>query len=433
MKTKYFYNLLFFPLLLVIVIPLYGQKSIDKVVRKERQINPGARVTISNKFADLTILSSKKDIAILETSLTVTTKSEKDTEKILEALEEIDFEGDASNIRLDLILFKNSVNIMGSKRLTLVNGNVIRFSEYKISHILYLPEQVNLNIDNKYGEIVIPAIIGWLQLNTYDGDTRAGNISGQVEIESKYSEIEIGTSEKLNLNLYDSEIEAGKTGDMTINTKYSDVDISEAGTTVISSYDDKINIKISTSVELNAKYTDYIFEKNHAMKMDLYDCNITGGSATELYVESKYSTVDIDRANKISLTSSYDDEFKLKELYVLVSHESKYTDYELDKLNQEMVLKGYDDNVIISKLDKEFTGLEFAGKYGDFTVSIDQSAAFNFIAELKYPHLDLPDDMKIRIKIKENSSLQMEASYGNVSEQSPVIMITGYEQSLNIR
>ncbi|MCK4344623.1 MAG: hypothetical protein KAX05_04995 [Bacteroidales bacterium] len=123
----------------------------------------------------------------------------------------------------------------------------------------------------------------------------------------------------------------------------------------------------------------------------------------------------------------------MKELYVLVCHESKYTNYELDKLYQEMVLKGYDDNVIISNLDNEFTGLEIAGKYGKFTVGIDQSAAFHFFAELKYPHLDLPDDLKIRTKIKESSSLQMEASYGNANEKSPVIRITGYDQTLNIR
>jgi len=66
-------------------------------------------------------------------------------------------------------------------------------------------------------------------------------------------------------------------------------------------------------------------------------------------------------------------------------------------------------------------------------MALDKELSFSFKADVKYGKFNINEEaMDVRRKIKEGSSLEMEAVKGKLSDGMSAIFVNGYEMSLTL-
>lgn len=200
----------------------------------------------------------------------------------------------------------------------------------------------------------------------------------------------------LSLNLYNDKLYTDDiNGDIKISAKYSDLKTTLAGKVIIDSYEGPFEIDNCINMEITSKYTDF---------------------------ENK-------NVKDILLKEIYEGSIESQKINSLTISKSKYVNYKLGILDKSIRLDdSYEDDFFIDKLGYGFRSLELNGKYLKCETRFNNNLDLKFLANIKYPHLELENvDLTTKIKIKESSTLEYEAYKGEISDNMPLISLSGSE------
>jgi hypothetical protein len=269
----------------------------------------------------------------------------------------------------------------------------------------------------------------------YNGKLYGQSFGGAVDFDMRYSKAFLANIPEAKIVLYDSDIELESCGNLSVESKYSKIEIIRTGDIDFKSFDDNFTIGKLGEVSGEAKYTDFDFGPSINLTFDFYDCNLKGGDTGKIKGKSKYSEIKVGNAETVVLSSSFDDDFVFGEIASLECSESKYSDFDIQTLAELFKLVSYDDNVSIENISPDFSQINIDGKYGDYRLTIPESASYQLLVDMKYGKVDYPEEMFDRkTYIKENSTVFMDATTKNTQGKAlRVVEVKGHDNAVVIR
>ncbi|MBN1387404.1 MAG: hypothetical protein JW965_03100 [Bacteroidales bacterium] len=345
-------RLLFVQAVLILSVSLYAT-DVEKQFSKEFDATGVELLKISNRYGDVEIVSSGNNKIIIVVDVQLSHPNESKAEKLL------------SMINVQFSENDNTIEAWTEidRQFSMENHGPHR--GFSIDYRVEMPEDMNLDLSNRYG------------------DLKAGVLSGHVDIRVKYGSMFIknltrGNMEPLN----------------RITAEYIRVcDIAEAGW-----------------LELNLRYVS---------KLNLLN-------AQALLINSRYSTNNtIDKVSSVVIDSKYD-RYEIHDLNNVVA-ESAYTSYNIGNLSKKLDIETRYGSIEVNNAEAGFEMIRTDVGYCPVKISFDESASYKLKAETRYSSFSFNEsDADVIQRIQESNSLYIEAVIGDPDTQSEVNIEASY-------
>lgn len=275
---------------------LLAQVSDSKVITKGFKVDKSTIVDIGNKYGDISIETWDKDSVRVEIKYTV---SEKNYERLNKKMDEINFEltqsghyvvvntiiGESKNMLLsELTKFKETIGV----------GESLVDIDMKIK----IPDNLDLRIKNKFGNVYIDDYKGDINIDLSNGKLKAHELTGYTNLKLNFGDAIIKTIDSGNLEIYYSDFNLANARRLRITSKTSDITITEIEQLLVNSSRDDYRIRMITDFETDASWTDFSiseFKQKSDIKMNY-------GELTIENIKPTISNIMIDaRSTRINL------------------------------------------------------------------------------------------------------------------------------------
>jgi len=433
-KITYFFSIIAICSILATSAAGYGQgKNIEKTYRWTYNANQHVSFTFNNYDCNLTIHTWDKPQIEYALSVDATLKTEEDAGRLDQYLEGIEFSHASEGVRFDNRFWSNRVSSPLKKTMTLKGGKTIRFVEFNMEGEMWIPESCILYLNSKYSEIEIEDLSGAVYLDLYNDKIYGSDVNSDMKITAKYCTLEFEKMKDIEADLYNTDIETGDIGNLDIISKYSTLEMGNAGRLQIDAYNDKYTFGNTGNIRFTDKYSDLNVLNAGDVELNCYNSIVNISKVQDVDLTSKYGKYEMNKINKLNITTAYNDNFKIEEVGDLVINESKYSIFKLEHLEHSLLLKdGYSD-----KLQIEQTGalkeVNINGKYVDLQMAIGKSLNYKFNASVKYGELDINEEaMNVKKKIQNGSELEMEAIKGRETDGMLSFFVNGYNMAVTL-
>lgn len=247
---------------------------------------------IYNKYGNIHLFPWDNDSVKIRIELNVKANKQSKVDKIFEY---INFE--FSNTKYYIIArtqlkqqgsFWSEVSDLAN---TLFSGN----NKAQIDYYVYLPKDMPAKFENKFGNIYSTDHTGKLEVTISNGDFKANQISGYLELDLSFGNATIKSIESGKFIINYGELDLGKADELVMGSKSSTLNIEEVGSLSVNSKRDKFKIDKLTSLKGETSFS-YVTLKNFT---------------SDLTMKTAYGEVKLQEINSafkaIDLTSNYTD------------------------------------------------------------------------------------------------------------------------------
>lgn len=435
-QCKNFYEVFFLIVFLMINSTVFAQVEKSKTIEKTYSIKKGALVKVNHRRGKLHIKkSSSKDVKAL-LSVSINGKHEQDVNDLLNI---IDIGKDGKETQVSIYsneFIRNWRKINGRSTLVVKSGETLKgIQDVKMDLEIHIPDGVNLEVSNKYDEIVLDNVNGNVDITNYNGNVTAGNISGDFSMNLKYGKAAIGNAKDVDITLYESTLSMGNMDDLKLNTKYSKHSLGNIADANIQSYEGDFTLgKIRGDFEVNGKYSKWSIASFNEGKIQTYEGEYNIGSLEELNIDSKYSDFKIGTASEIDFERSYEDDMEIGTLGTLKSEDSKYSDVNINKLTGGIYLEqDYQGDYEIESIGNNFTGLEVQGKGTDLEIPLGDDIKYQLEVEARNGDISIDEDnLKSGFYSEKSNTLNVKGNMNDGNENSPKVIIKGYNLDIEL-
>jgi len=306
------YRLIVFISIYSLLIPSVAKPQVferDRHESKAWKVSKETSLEIYNKYGNIHLFTWDKDSVKVNIDMEIKASKESKVDKIYEY---IDFEFSDNKY---YVIARTRLNQQGefwAEVSDLANTFFSSGTKVQIDYSIYLPQSINVKIENKFGNIYTTDHQGKMSVILSNGDYKANDLKGTVDLNVSFGNATINSIESGKLSLNYSELELGAADNLTIESKSSTLNIDMAGTLNINSKRDKYYIN---QLEVLSGKTSFSY-------LTLKSFN------SDLTLSTDYGEVNFEDINSefklIDLTSSYTDimlKIPAKESYsVDISH-----------------------------------------------------------------------------------------------------------------
>ncbi|OFX16776.1 MAG: hypothetical protein A2033_09520 [Bacteroidetes bacterium GWA2_31_9] len=282
--------IVFFNTLILVAQDYSFQNTINKSFLAKGDVT----LEISNKYGTIHFYNTEGDSVKIRIDLTIKAKDEVKLEKMKS---EINFD---FNSTMSFIIAKTLIGTKSNNISTKIKYEMMPLTDnsVEINYSVYAPKNLNLKIDNKFGDMYLENHEGKITINQAYGDLKANNLSGNVNLDISFGDAVINTLSNANVAVMYSDFHLVQASSLTIESKSSNITIDQINKLTISSKRDNYIIS-----ELNYLYGETWFT----------DLKISS-LKSECLLTLKYGGLNISNISK---------EFNM------INLSSKYTDYKL--------------------------------------------------------------------------------------------------------
>jgi hypothetical protein len=300
-------------------------------------------------------------------------------------------------------------------RISLKNGEKVTVTKFKASFTLWIPENVEFELNSKYNDVEISDFTGIFNFDLYDADIKTGDFGDNANFNAKYSSLILGNGKNVSFDIYDCDVSGKNLADVKIITKYSSLEFSSVKLANIQSYDDDFEIKKLSGIEATAKYSTFLLGGEMGNSgFDLYDSDVKGGSYKSLDYNAKYSELAADEIGDLNINIIYDCTLNIGSVSKFTCNESKYDEIYIGTVARSITMPYvYDTQLNVDNLPDTFTSFSGDFKYGTVTLKTDPGLNYKLSCSQTYGSLNYPKE-RFRDKpltyIEKNNLIEFESS-----------------------
>jgi len=274
-----------FRLAIILVAVLTGtiQLAAEETIKEYHESWAAAGVQlleIDNKFGDVKVMNNGGGNLTIDVIITVEAPNESKARELLGQI----------NVR-----FRKTGRTVCAE--TLIDSDFKSRNDFSIDYNVNIPSDKDLDISNKYGNIIVNVLNANGKFNIQYGNFTANELNtpsgGFMEVYIAYGKADISLSNDLNLEAKYSTINFGETGDLVVNSKYTVINLGRARSVTAEAKYDTYNFEEAGSVIADTKYT--------SIKIDEL--------SVSLEIDAEYGGIRVGEVdfkfNFISITNSY--------------------------------------------------------------------------------------------------------------------------------
>jgi hypothetical protein len=248
---------------------------------------------VSNKYGSIQITQWNKDSVSIRAEIKAFAPNQSKLNKM--------FEGVTVNITDTKYLvraqtdFTQNISMLFESFKGMTSKLISYDSRVEINYFINVPVYLNLNIENKYGDVYMESSTGICTVSVSNGSFKANSLGKSASVTLAFCDATINSLSSGKISPSFSEISIGEAGDIAVNSISSKIDIRKAEAIRLESRRDKLFLGDIDRLEGNSYFTDYKVN-NLKEKMNL---------------TAKYGNLDVGnidkRFNEIDINSSYSD------------------------------------------------------------------------------------------------------------------------------
>lgn len=346
---------------LILILGLFVQSALankNPEVYEERETisrsfpaSQESYLEVENKYGDIEIITWDKDSIQIDVELIFESEDNSDFERMRE-LFEINFEHNA-NFTLAQTAWQDEASFF-RKGVIAINNTLGGKRKLQINYKIHAPNYLEIELENKFGNIFMGDFDGELEVKLSYGDFRARKLTNSKNIEVSYGKVKIKNVSQGRLDF----------------SSVKSADIEKLEDVILKSSSSEIEVEEAYKVNLNSKHDEIVFEKIEELSGDMTLTDLEIDVITKrIGLNSKYGSVrikEIDASSeKINLEGNRTDfrigfsTFFNGDIQVAVSDEEDFMFAEKFQLES----RGVDDKGF-------WKGIGFLGEKGQTQVSI---------------------------------------------------------------
>lgn len=277
MKSKFKLTIVLF--LLATMYASATETEYSKSIRKGWAKNGVTALRISNKFGEIKINDMGGDSVTIKVLITIDNHS---SEKARDLMDKI------------AIHFDKSGGLVSAE--TEIDDGFRNNESFSIDYLVNIPKDRDLNISNKYGNLILNELDAKGDFEVNYGSMTAGNMKAPagnpIKIVISYGKADLESINEANMEFKYSKLIANEINVLTLDTKYSVVTLHKISNLTLDSKYDGFNIDELGKLKSVSKYTNYkIGQLNESFDLD------TGyGSVRIDKVSEKFSKIRIENS-----------------------------------------------------------------------------------------------------------------------------------------
>lgn len=276
-----------------------------KNINREFSTNINGMVSLYNKYGSVNVKTWHSNSVKIDINIRVNASSQAAADKMFERIS-VNFASTTGYVKAETVI--------QNKTGWWIEDNLCQ--DYKINYDVWMPQGNSLDLKNKYGNSYVATLSGKLYAEIKYGDLRTellnadadlnlsygkafiaglsnlyGQVSygevnltaakGEVQLDSRYSELHLDKANAVRLTSKYDELHLGDISDLRIQTKYSDMEAQKVGAVFITAqYTDLKMMAVTTSADLDLNYGS---AKIEALGRDFADVNVVA-KYTDVYV-----------------------------------------------------------------------------------------------------------------------------------------------------
>lgn len=248
-----FYKNIINALLVLMSCAVFGQNKVSKEIKKTAAFYNNGQLYLENKYGDIFIDGWDKDI--IEITVEIEAKG-KNLEKAKELLNRINPEIEISG---NVIMLKSHISEREQGFFNKYIRKVDAFNSEKtntnINYRIYLPKQAEIEINNKYGDVIITNWRGALKAEVEHGDLRVTDSISKSNIAIKYGQLKASVLDNTSIIAKDATLSVAKSNKMKLDSNGSEIRFEEINNLELHSNKDNINIEQQNTIFGYVKYS----------------------------------------------------------------------------------------------------------------------------------------------------------------------------------
>ncbi len=274
MKSKF--NLTIALLLVSTMIVGAAGAEYSKTLRKAWPKSGVTALKVTNKFGEVKINDMGGDSVTIKVVITVENPTGNKAKELM------------NMIQID---FQKSGGLVSTE--TSIDENFKSKQSFRIDYLINIPKDRDLDITNRYGNVIVNELEAKGTFNVSYGNLTAGNLkapSGSpVSVVVNYGKADIESINAANMEFKYSKLYAGEIGQIVLDTKYSTVNLHKTKNLTLDSKYDGINIDEVDNLKSVSKYTNYKI----GLLTGSFDLDTGYGSVRISKVDSKFEKINI--------------------------------------------------------------------------------------------------------------------------------------------
>jgi hypothetical protein len=250
---KYFLVLIFASILTS--ISASAQVSKSEHISRGFMVDNSSIVDIGNKYGDIVIKTWDRDTLWVQIDYKV---SGKNYDEIRQKMNDIDFELTQSGhyVVINTIIGESKNRLLDElKKLKETIG--FGETEVEINMKITLPDNLDLRIKNKFGNIYIDDYNGDVTLDMDNGRLKAHNLNGYVNMKVNFADAIVNHIESGRLEVYYSDMNLTSAHRLRIDSKTSNITLTEVASLFVNSSRDDYRIRLISDFETVSNWTDF--------------------------------------------------------------------------------------------------------------------------------------------------------------------------------
>lgn len=339
-------------LMVLIGLSVSAQYSETREFVRRFRIQPETEIDITNKYGRIELNTWKKDSVVIRFRMEI---SERKPDKLRKTLDNLDF--DISNTQHYLVV-KTQVDKYRSQ----IESELKNFKEtilqsngsIRIDLVVWLPENRELRLENKFGDIILNDYSGEVVVALSNGKLKAGELTKRATLNLSFADATISSMDNGIISSNYSDISIRNSGSLRFDSKSSTIEIQHAGGLNVTSRRDKYRIRQTGLIEASGNFSHFMIselKEKASMRMSFgsLDLEKVWPEFSNIYIESKSTDLNLvfspEAKFNFEITESKTDlnlgrEMKVEEKDVLDSKENKvrHTGYFNKKTKEDQLI-----------------------------------------------------------------------------------------------
>jgi hypothetical protein len=227
-------------------------------VRQERDyvksfaVPENAKVEVVSKYGEIIVRTWRKDSVKFE----VLVRAEgRNSEAVSKSMGRIDVKFRKVGSVISAVTEVSSGGGFFGNVLSEVEG-VVGNSKLKVDYEIWLPEDVSLSVENKYGDVYLADLKGKVDLNVSNGDIKASNLSNTMNLKHSYGKSSFGKINSAILTLRGAELRIDEATSLNFESGSSQIRVDKVERAQFNSRNDKIYLLDVNEVMCEGSFTD---------------------------------------------------------------------------------------------------------------------------------------------------------------------------------
>lgn len=284
--------------MLLTVSPVSAQIQKEARLSKQFAANNSTIVDVVSKYSNINVQTWNKDSVAVDIHVIVTEDTEMKAESKLRTIQ-FDL-SQTSDFIVIKVLFQNERKNLFINELSKLKESVgMSDATVEIEMELFVPSNLALQINNKFGNIHLEDFVGDLKIDLSNGKLKANSIKGYGNMRLNFSDAIVGEFGTGKIEVYYGELKLNHSDKLRISSKTSDITIADVADLTINSTRDNYHILSVGHFETQSSFSDYtISEMLQAGKaiVSFGDISINkiAPNFNELFLELKSSNIDLN-------------------------------------------------------------------------------------------------------------------------------------------